>query len=374
MFGYINGVNFFEMEAMKYYAPPSTWADEKKKTNVQSKIYSGDWEAAEKKDGFFAKFIKDEDGNLILTARNRNTAGKFVNKIEWVPHLVPYLNSLPNGTCLLAELYFPARPGSKEVQTVMGCLKEKAIARQSSGDKIHFYAFDCLAYNGDILYNTAHQVRIEYLNTVSDVCGPTKDLVTTARYYAGDELWIVLQTILANGGEGMVLMHKNGVYEPGKRPSKTTLKVKKELENTIDCFFTGRILPPTREYTGKEINSWMYWQNMTTGEFINENKYKEYHNGEAYEPVTKGYFYHWAGSLEIGVIHEGAPDKVVPIGFLSGLTDEIKANYKDYAMKPIEVTAMELDRPSTGTITLRHGKMKGFRPDLTINDCTFEKI
>lgn len=374
MFGYIDGYNFFEMEAMKYYAPPSTWTDEKKKSNVYSKIYSGDWEAAEKKDGFFAKFIKDEDGNLILTARNRNTAGNFVNKIDWVPQIIPYLSALPNGTCLLAELYFPNRPGSKEVQTVMGCLQEKAIWRQEHGDKIHFYAFDCLAYNGKNLINTKHAQRLAYLGMCQETnCAPT-EFVQFAKYYSGDKLWVALQTILANGGEGMVLMHVNGVYEPGKRPSKTTLKVKKELENTIDCFFTGRVLPPTREYAGKEIETWTYWQNMTTGEFVNENKYKEYHNGEAYEPVTKGYFYHWAGSLEIGVIHDGAPDKIVPIGYLSGLTDDIKAHYKDYAMLPIEVTAMELDRPTKDTITLRHGKLKGFRPDLTIYDCTFEKI
>lgn len=58
MFGYIDGYNFFEMEAMKYYAPPSTWTDEKKKSNVYSKIYSGDWEAAEKKDGFLLNLLK----------------------------------------------------------------------------------------------------------------------------------------------------------------------------------------------------------------------------------------------------------------------------------------------------------------------------
>ena len=85
------------------------------------------------------------------------------------------------------------------------------------------------------------------------------------------------------------------------------------------------------------------------------------------EPVTKPYFYKWAGSLEIAVLKNG---KVEPIGFLSGLTDEIKANFKDYKDRCIEVAAME--RMNTGGI--RHGKFIKFRDDLTIEDCTWEKF
>ena len=60
---------------------------------------------------------------------------------------------------------------------------------------------------------------------------------------------------------------------------------------------------------------------------------------------------------------------VVPIGFLSGLSDEIKANPKAYEYMCIEVAAMEV--LSTGGI--RHGKMKQFRLDLIPEDCTWEK-
>ena len=65
MYGYINGFDFGEMEAMKYYAPPSSWSNQKKKDHAHSCIFSGDWFGAEKKDGYFAKLIKDEDGNII---------------------------------------------------------------------------------------------------------------------------------------------------------------------------------------------------------------------------------------------------------------------------------------------------------------------
>jgi hypothetical protein len=131
MYGFIDGYDFGEMEAMKYYAPPSTWSDEKKRENARMKIYSDSWLGAEKKDGYFAKLIKDEDGNIILYSRSRGVNGKFADKHEWVPHLNSFFNDLPNGTCLLGELYFPSQPGSRNVTTIMGCLKEKAIDRQN---------------------------------------------------------------------------------------------------------------------------------------------------------------------------------------------------------------------------------------------------
>ena len=149
MFGYIDGYNFGEMEAMKYYAPPSSWTDQKKKDHAHNCIFGGDWLGAEKKDGYFAKLIKNEDGNIILYSRSRGVNGKFADKHEWVPHLNPFFEELPRGTCLLGELYFPSAPGSRNVTTIMGCLKEKAIERQTKGEKLHFYVFDCLAWAGE---------------------------------------------------------------------------------------------------------------------------------------------------------------------------------------------------------------------------------
>ena len=144
MYGVIDGYDFGEMEAQKYYAPPSTWSNEKKIDNARMKIFSGDFLGAQKFDGYFAKLIKDEDGNIILYSRSRGVNGAFADKHEWVPHLNPFFDSLPNGTCLLGELYLPSQPGSRNITTIMGCLMEKAVARQEKGEKLHFYIFDCL--------------------------------------------------------------------------------------------------------------------------------------------------------------------------------------------------------------------------------------
>lgn len=381
MYGYINGYDFGEMEVMKYWAAPSSWSDEKKRDNAHSRIFSGEWLGAEKKDGYFAKLIKDEDGNIILYSRSRGVNGKFADKHEWVPHLTPFFDALPNGTCLLGELYFPNQPGSKCVTTIMGCLKEKAIARQDKGEKLRFYAFDCLAYKGRNYLSSPAELRFRLLGQIEELVN--KDFVSYAMYYSGQTLWSMLQEILARGDEGVVITHREGKYEPGKRPSKTTLKIKKELKQTIDCFFTGNGSAPAKEYTGKEIETWQYWESIITGEKILGEKYKDYQEGVAIIPVTKSHFHGWCGSLEIAVLRhkKGSRCKikgeiyedteVFPIGWLSGLTEEMKADPNKFACRPIEVTAMEWDGICH---TLRHGKMVGWRDDLTLRDCTLEKI
>lgn len=380
MYGFIKGIDFGELEAMKYYAPPASWDDAKKEENARSKIFSGDWYGAEKKDGYFAKLIKDEDGNIILYSRSRGVNGKFADKHEWVPQLNPFFDALPSGSCLLGELYFPSAPGSRNVTTIMGCLKDRAVERQNKGEKLHFYVFDILAWKHQSWLQWPAKDRFSWVSNMSnDAFG----YVSFAQYKTGQALWSMLQEILSRDDEGVVITHATGIYEPGKRPSKTTLKIKKELKHTIDCFFTGRGSAPTHEYTGKEIETWQFWEHRITGEKMQGSFYKEYHEGKPLLPVTKGYFYDWYGSLEIGVLKkkpgghcyigkERLEDYIIfPIGWLSGVTDEMKASPEEYAFQPIEITAMEYDRFAH---TLRHGKMIGWRKDLTIMDCTFDKI
>lgn len=381
MNGIIDNYNFKEMNPMRYWAPPASWSFEKKKETTQARIFSGDWYAAEKKDGYFAKLVKDEDGNVGLYSRSRNVNGEYPEKHEWVPHLQPFFDSLPNGTCLLGELYLPSKPGSSNITSLLGCLKEKCVARQTQGEKLHFYVFDILAWENKSYLDKTMLERIDELNLLWRA-GYMNEYVEIAKYYNGKELWEELQKILASGGEGMVIIRGGAKYQPDKRPSKDCQKVKKELAENIDCFFTGRGTAPTRLYTGKEIETWKYWQNMRTGAKIEGEMYKEYAAGAALEPLTKPAFYGWAGSLEIGVLvpHEvGKNDgllcpeypgyRIQPIGYLSGLADEIKADAMGQRMKCIEVTAMEVLK--TGGI--RHAKLERFRPDLAPTDCTYEK-
>lgn len=370
----IDNIDFHELAPQKYWSFPKSYKGNAKE-ETRNMIFSGDYIGSRKMDGAFYKFVKDMDGNMELLGRSKGVNGDYLNKIDWVPHLMPFFNSIPNGTCLIGELYFPNNEGSNKVTTIMGCLKDKAIARQESGKKLHYYIFDILAHDGKSFLNKTIEERTEELYSFKYQYIPNKETiiypeVEFAKYYAGQKLWEELQTILANGGEGMVITKRGTCYQPGKRPARQTLKVKKELNETVDVFFTGRATPATVEYNGKEIETWQYWKNTKTGEkFLddNHNTYKRYYNGESIIPITKGHYYDWAGSLEVGVFKE---EKIVPIGFLSGLSDEVKANVKKYSMKPFEMTAMEITEDNA----FRHGKFLNWRPDLDIKDCTWEKI
>ena len=366
----IDGIDFQNLEAEKYWSFPKSFKGDPKE-ETRNMIFSGNYLGARKMDGAYYRFIKDMDGNMRLQGRSKSVSGEYLDKLDHVPQLMNFFNELPNGTCLLGEIYFPNNEGSSNVTTVMGCLTPKAIERQEKGDKLHYYIFDIWAWEGNSYMSKKCDARYDELN------------VEWAQYYEGKELWEQLQKILAAGGEGIVMTKKGTVPSPGKRTARKTLKVKKELAENIDCFFTGRGTAPTRLYSGKEIETWKYWQNMRTGEKIEGAMYEDYKSGVALEPITKPYFYGWAGSLEIGVLvpHEvGKNDgllcpehpgyRIQPIGYLSGLADDIKANALEQRLKCIEVTAMELMKD---TMALRHGKLNRFRPDLSPLDCTLEK-
>ena len=371
----IDGIDFQNLEAEKYWSFAKSFKGDPKE-ETRNMIFSGNYLGARKMDGAYYRFIKDMDGNMRLQGRSKSVSGEYLDKLDHVPHLLPYFESLPNGTCLLGEIYFPDNEGSSEVTKIMGCLAPKAIERQQKGEKLHYYIFDVWAYGGTSYMNKTIENRIYELNEIynnwaDDGNNERSNAIAQidfATYYEGEELWEQLQKILAAGGEGIVMTKKGTVPSPGKRTARKTLKVKKELSENIDCFFTGRGTAPTRLYTGKEIETWKYWENIRTGAKVEGEMYKDYATGALYEPVTKPYFYGWAGSLEIGVLKDG---QVYPIGYLSGLADEIKADPGAQRMKCIEVTAMEI-LPDTGA--LRHGKLERFRPDLSPEDCTYEKL
>lgn len=365
----INGIDFHELEPQRYWSFPKNYKGNKK-TETREMILSNAYLGSRKMDGAFFKFVKNMDGKMELIGRSKGVGGDYLNKIEWVPQLRKFFDFLPCGTCVLGELYLPKHEGSSNVTKIIGCLKDKALERQEDEEwKLNYYVFDVLAYSNVSFIDSPVEKRVELLNSISSEVFPC---VQFAKYYDGLNLWDKLQEILQNNGEGIVITRKHSPYHPGKRPARQTLKVKKELQDSIDCFFTGRIKPPARVYTGKEVESWEYWENEKTGEKLHGNHYKEYFNGEPVIPVTKPYFNKWAGSLEIGVIKDG---KVYPIGFLSGVSDEIKANHEKYKGKPIEVMAMEIYTNSDGSLGgLRHPKFSGFREDLSLKDCTYEKI
>lgn len=358
--------NFHNVEAQKYWSFPSSFKGDKAK-ETKNMIFSGDYVGSRKMDGAFYKFWKDENGNMELLGRSKSVNGDYLNKIGHVPHLHEFFESMPNGTCLLGEIYFPENEGSSNVTTIMGCLEQKARDRQEKGMKLHYYVFDVLAWNGKSLLKTNVEERLTYLNDVNVIRNTDyNECVDIAMYYEGEELWNRLQKILADGGEGVVITKKGTCYQPGKRPARQTLKVKKELQETIDVVVLGANAP-TRIYTGKEIENWKLWENLQTNEKIEGNFYKDYSDGAPIEPVTKNYFNNWAGSLIIGVRKD---DKLIPIGSLSGMTEEVLGNWNKYKGAVAEITAMEV----LETGGLRHPRFVKWRPDLRASDTDWNRI
>lgn len=374
----IDNFDFWNMESMKYFAPSTSWSEEKKKQNAMEKIFSGEWWGAQKRDGCFYMCGRNMDGEIFVRPRAKNTKGEFVNKVDWVPHLHDFFYSLDPGTVFLAELYLPRDEQAKSTSSIMNSLQSKGVKRQEKEEnKLILYIFDILADRGESFINMK---AIDRFLTLNDYWRkyPHK-YVEWAEYHNGKELWDMLQTILANGYEGVVITYQDAPYQPGKRSNKVSLKIKKELQDTVDCVIIGAN-PPTILYNGKEIETWPYWFDNLTHQFItadeyltiyHTNIYAAYNEGIPVEPVTKNYFYGWAGSLKLG-LYDG--DKLVHVGDLSGITDDIRQNWKDWVGKVVEINCMEITTNQNGGWGFRHPRMLRIRDDKPARECTVDQV
>ena len=375
MYGYIDNIDFVNLPAEKYWSFSKTYKGNKKE-EIKYMITSGNYIGSVKKDGHYARFIKDEDGNMILQGRTQSVSGEYLNKIDWVPQCHSFFESLPNGTCLLGELYFPNQKGSRKVTTILGCLKDKALARQEQGEKLCYYVFDVWAYNGKSLLNTSMETRINtYLDYEILDLFKVENYIVKAEYYNGEELWDKLGDALSNGEEGIVITRKDSHAEPGKRTARKTLKIKQEINDTIDAFIDGNYKPATRDYKGKTpLDQYSYWENIRTGEISGKCKFLEYTNGEPWEPVSRLYALGYAGSISFSVMKDGKP---IRIGYISGIADVMRKgiveNPEKYIHKVFELSAMEIEHIGE-SYSLRHGKIEKERLDKNYLDCDFSQI
>lgn len=368
----INNVDFENLSAEKYWSFPKTYKGDKHKDTkdfILSEVYIG----AEKMDGHYARFIKDDEGNMRLQGRTESVNGGYLNKIEWVPQCMEFFNSLPNGTCLLGELYFPNNRGSRKVTTILGCLKDKAIDRQEKGEKLNYYIFDVWAYDGVSYLKTPIEERVRTLCTIEDFAEEPSN-IDFAQYYQGEKLWDKYGEILNKGGEGIVITKLGTVPEPGKRTARKTLKCKMEVEETIDAFVDGNYKESTVEYSGKMIDTWTYWMNTKTGEKFNKNMYKEYVNGEPIIAITKGFYNGWASAISFSVMKGNDP---VHICWISGIDESIKekivTNPKELIGKVAAITCMEVEHID-GEYSLRHPRIDTWRSDKAYKDCEWTQI
>lgn len=346
-----------------------------KKDKLSEVCASGEYFAEEKLDGALYQFCRTDKGNYLFGRTVSVKNGLLTNKIDNVPHINSALSCLPCDTVIVGEIYVPGGT-SKNVTSIMGCLPVEAIKRQDKQGKIKYYLHDMIFYNGEDMQSWGAEARYQKLVEVwNEFHLEQFDFLRLAESFDTD-IEERLSQILAAGGEGIVLKKKDAPYSEGKRPAWATIKCKQM--DTIDLVCT-RAIEATKEYTGKELETWLYWQERSeqdqNGEYTwlsSEGQYYEdyLHNPHIYRPVTKPYFYGWKTAIGIGAYDdEGNLKEIGTVS--SGLTDGMRAHLDDYVGKVVALQCMSIDRKEK---TLRHPIVKTWRDDKNAAECKLNEV
>lgn len=367
-------INLFELKPEKVYGLKAN--EQLKEQKIKTHIETNNYVASLKKDGQYHRYV-NYNGEVKMQTRGTSVkTGTYGEVQEKVPHLMEYLDRVvPKNSLIIGELY---RPGwnTNDVGSILRCLPPKAIARQKENPLI-FYIHDVWFYNGEDFMIKTKTERIAKLKKIQEEWihnyGMISEIEFASYVDTVEGINKLIEYAFEEDEEGVVLTLKNSIVNPGARTAWKTLKIKKELQDEADVFLTGNCRLPEKYYTGKEIYNWEYWMNDKTGEMLHGKYYKDYLNGATITAVTKNFFYQWPASLEMAVI-DTETNQPVSIGWVSGLTEEIKKEYVTnrnlFVNRICKVTAME----TTEDYKLRHSKFMGFRDDITIQDCTFDKI
>lgn len=294
------------------------------------------------------------DGNhyLMIDMRFFSTrisvkTGLPVEKTSNVPHIVKELFKLNMPQLVLdGELNYPGLK-SQDVTAITGSLPELAIEKQEEQGFLRYTVFDILRVpGGRWLLNSPWYERRKLLEALF-------------REYLADSLYIhlnptrrrnkkkYLDDILAQGGEGVVLKDIFRGYEKG-HPMWNWIKVK--AETTDDVVIIG-FDPPTRIYTGKDLENWLYWENGV--------------------PVTKYHYNNWIGAIIIGKYDQQG--NLVRVGTCSGFEEDLRRGFSEnqnhYVNRVIKIKAME----KTPDGAYRHPSFAGFHSDKNPSECKLEE-
>lgn len=353
------------------------------KEGMMSEVCSnGEYFAEEKIDGAWYQFTKGNEGQEYLFGRTiSRVTGFMTEKGMNVPHILSALDCLPNHTALIGEIYFPGCT-AKDTVTIMGCLPTEALRRQLSGrGQIHYYIHDIIFYDGISLMNTGAWDRYRILSAIWEKYNLSQYPFLRKAEAVEDGIEDEVSRILNSGGEGMVLKKRDAIYYPGKRPAWTAIKFKQMDDVDLVC---TRCIPATREYTGKELETWPYWEhegldfdNNKYTEIIQTNCYDKYLQNEKfgrYTPVTKPYALGWHTAIGIGAYNDKG--ELIELGTVSsGLTDEDKAAMgaasDTFVGKVVSLHCMSIDKREK---TLRHPVFKSWREDKNGKDCKLSEI
>ena len=314
---------------------------------------------------------------LFSRTKSRKT-GELVEKSENFPHIKEWAEMfVPKGTIFVGEIYIPGGH-SNTVTKLSGCLPAKAYKRQfdkTDPDYLapaRYYVFDIIRYCGEDIQEKGTLDRIEnYLYSEElEYTFANQEYVERAETFY-DNFEEHLQRIFSEGGEGIVFKNKTCPYRAGKRSTSSQMFKWKQHLDSVDLICIG-LEDPIFEYSGKEIETWPYWETTDTKEVIksDQNHYGQY----GWMPITKPYYLGWKSSIGIGAYDDAG--NLIELGTVSsGLTDEDKAamgaDPSAFVGKVVALHCMSID---CNEKTLRHPVFKSWRDDKNAADCTIKTI
>lgn len=352
-----------KLEPMKYWSLPKGTNYE---TKFKSELAKGNYIATMKRDGQLYRFSKSSENSILQSRTVSKKTGELVEKQDNVPQIMEQLNKLPVDTMIMGEICYPLNSGkvSSDVTKIMGCLAQKAIERQKK-DKLHYFIFDVLMYDGYEYYNLPYEQRIAKIEEINNQFHFPEFIEFADPTFTDIEEHIL--NWLSLGEEGGVLMHKDKPYVFDKRPAWTAIKIKQSLEEDLDLVIMN-YSEPTKEYTGKYPISHRYWENIKTGELVEGN----YYTNGGYIAVSSNYFNGLIGGLVLGAYYN---NQLIEVAKVANLTDEMRqkitANPNDYLNTVVKVSAMSIDQDKR---SLRHPKLIEFRNDKNSKDCLYNEI
>lgn len=255
-------ITLFNLDPERYWQFPVKYTATQKKNEIIARIASNEYIGSEKIDGHYNRTVINFDGVMRMESRTKSTVtGEYSDKQFHVPHIAETLKTLPWGTILIGELYIP-NTTSQEAGKILGCKAEKAVQRQEKDyPKMRYYVHDCWFCRGTNLMDMPYEFRIQKVKELYDEFLKNNKYIDCANWQSEpNKINELMESVFAHDGEGIVLVKKTATVAPGKRTAWKTIKVKRELDHHIDCFFTGRAKKATRLYTGKELDSWKYWE------------------------------------------------------------------------------------------------------------------
>lgn len=388
-----------ELEPEKFWSFPSSYSKEKREQELRNMILSNNYYYQTKIDGNYSAFICDFDGEKRLISRGLSKTTKEYGRLEdKVFFFDDVAAAFDKPTRIMGEIWLEGAV-DKGIGSILRCSSDKAKSIQDQnyyekaltrvkftakdkrdieknefrGQRLCWYIFDVWYYEGIDLMNTPWIERQEYVKkAVKRINNPLVSCAQTRPM--DDNFYDSLAELFQQDAEGVVCYRADGKPEPGARSAHKTLKVKRELEHVIDAFIIG-IEPAVREYTGKDIGSWNYWENERTGEKLLGEYYGEYQTGHPIHPVSKGYYYGWPGAIYTAVYDNQGNE--VPLCKVSGLTEEFKIelrdNYEKYDHTCVSIGGMALS--DSNGISIRHPRLAAIRfEDISPEDCTLSKI